>query len=127
MAAVPFWTSHLSKAAEHLFGKGSEQAKRWFRKRRHKLRHEPGAVGHLLHSISYHRRKLRTGTLRYEDVSKELRFFRNNGDKMDYATYRAGKRLAKPHVRSAAPIVDYGGSWRCGLVRELAERSRDQL
>ena len=77
---------HLSKAAEHLFGKGSDQAKRWFRKRRHKLRHEPGAVGHLLHSISYYRRKLRAGTAgtqRYENVSKELRFFSNNADKMD--------------------------------------------
>ena len=41
--------------------------------------------------------------------------------------YLRRKRLAKPHVRSTAPMVDYGGSWRCGLVRGLAERSRDQL
>ncbi len=97
---------HLSKAAEHLFGKGSDQGKRWFRKRRHKLRHEPEAVGHLLHSISYYRRKLKTGTRRYEDVSKELRFFRNNADKMDYATYRAaGLPISSGPVEAAAKTV----------------------
>ena len=35
---------HLSKAAEHLFGKRSGKADRWYRRWRHKLRHEPGAV-----------------------------------------------------------------------------------
>ena len=32
---------HLSKAAEHLFGKASAKADRWYRSWRHKLRHEP--------------------------------------------------------------------------------------
>ena len=99
-------TEHLSKAAEHLFGKGSQEAKRWFRKRRHKLRHEPGAVGHLVHSISYHRRKLRKGTLRYENVSKELRFFRNNADKMNYDTYSAaGLPISSGPVEAAAKTI----------------------
>jgi hypothetical protein len=99
-------TEHLSKAAEHLFGKGSEQAKGWFRKRRHKLRHEPGAVDHLLHSISYHRRKLRRGTCRYEAVSKELGFFRRNADKMDYARLRTtGLPISSGTIEAAAKTV----------------------
>ena len=35
---------HLSKAAEHLFGKASSKADHWFRSWRHKLCHEEGAA-----------------------------------------------------------------------------------
>ena len=39
---------HLSMAAEHLFGKASAKADRWYRSWRHKLRHTPNAVAGLI-------------------------------------------------------------------------------
>ena len=80
---------HLSKAAEHLFGKASAKADRWYRSWRHKLRHEPNAIKGLIRSLSYHRRKLPSGSKRYRQASVELGYFRNNRDKMEYARYHA--------------------------------------
>ena len=97
---------HLSKAAEHLFGKASAKADRWFRSWRHKLRHEPGAVAGLIRSISYHRRKLPRRSERYRQASTELGYFRNNRDKMDYAHYHAwGLIIASGPVEAAAKTI----------------------
>ncbi len=99
-------TQHLSKAAEHLFGKLSAQARRWYRSWRHKLRHEPGAVQGLIRSLAYHRRKLREGSERHRAVTTELGYFRNNRDKMDYAGYReAGLILSSGPVEAAAKTL----------------------
>ncbi len=67
---------HLSMAAEHLFGKKSAKADRWYRSWRHKLRHTPNAVAGLIRSFSYHRRKLRRRSDRYRQATTE----RNNRD-----------------------------------------------
>ena len=97
---------HLSKAAEHLFGKLSAKAERWYRSWRHKLRHEPGAVHGLIRSLSYHRRKLRTASERYRQVTTELGYFRSNRDKMDYARYHAsGLILSSGPVEAAAKTL----------------------
>ena len=69
---------HLSKAAEHLFGKRSGKADRWYRRWRHKLRHEPGAVQGLIRSLAYHRRQLPKGSQRHRQATTELGYFRNN-------------------------------------------------
>ena len=97
---------HLSKAAEHLFGKASAKADRWYRSWRHKLRHEPGAVDGLLRSLSYHRRKLRRRSERYRQATTELGYFRNNRDKMDYARYHAsGLIISSGPVEAAAKTI----------------------
>ena len=80
---------HLSMAAEHLFGKASAKADRWYRSWRHKLRHTPNAVAGLIRSLSYHRRKLRRRSDRYRQATTEMGYFRNNRDKMEYAGYHA--------------------------------------
>ena len=99
-------TQHLSKAAEHLFGKMSAQARRWYRSWRHKLRHQPGAVQGLIRSVAYHRRKLREGSERHRAATTELGYFRNNRDKMDYAGYReAGLILSSGPVEAAAKTL----------------------
>jgi len=99
-------TEHLSKAAESLFGKGSAKAKRWYESWRHKLRHQPAAVAALIRSMRYHLGKLREGTPRHGDATSELGFFRNNRDKMDYASYRArGLIISSGPVEAAAKTI----------------------
>ena len=97
---------HLSKAAEHLFGKASAKADRWYRSWRHKLRHTPGAVDGLIRSLSYHRRKLGKRSERYRQATTELGYFRNNRDKMDYACYHAsGLIISSGPVEAAAKTI----------------------
>lgn len=99
-------TEHLSKAAEHLFGKSSANADSWYRSWRHKLRHQPDAVEGLIRSIDYHRHKLRPGADRYQATTSELGYFRNNRDKMDYARYRAlGLIISSGPVEAAAKTI----------------------
>ena len=97
---------HLSKAAEHLFGKSSAKADRWYRSWRHKLRHDSGAVKSLIRSLSYHRRKLWKRTERHRQATIELGYFRNNRDKMDYARYHAsGLIISSGPVEAAAKTI----------------------
>ena len=97
---------HLSMAAEHLFGKSSAKADRWYRSWRHKLRYEPGAVDGVIRSLSYHRRKLGKRHQRYRQVTVELGYFRNNRGKMDYARYRAaGLSISSGPVEAAAKTI----------------------
>ena len=97
---------HLSKAAEHLFGKRSKKADGWYRRWRHKLRHEPGAVQGLIRSLVSHRRLLPKGSQRHRQATTELGYFRNNQDKMDYAGYHAsGLILSSGPVEAAAKTL----------------------
>ncbi len=61
---------HLSKAAEHLFGKASSKADHWVTSWRHKLCHEEGAADRLLRSLTYHRGKLKKSSQRYRQVDR---------------------------------------------------------
>ena len=97
---------HLSMAAEHLFGKKSAKADRWYRSWRHKLRHTPNAVAGLIRSLSYHRRKLRRRSDRYRQATPEMGYFRNNRDKMEYAGYHAsGLIISSGPVEAAAKTI----------------------
>ena len=97
---------HLSMAAEHLFGKASAKADRWYRSWRHKLRHTPNAVAGLIRSLSYHRQKLRRRSPRYRQATTELGYFRNNRDKMQYARYHAsGLIISSGPVEAAAKTI----------------------
>ena len=97
---------HLSMAAEHLFGKSSAKADRWYRSWRHKLRHAPGAVDGLIRSLRYHHRKLGKRSPRYRQTTGELGYFRNNRDKMDYARYHAsGLIISSGPVEAAAKTI----------------------
>lgn len=82
-------TEHLSRAAEHLFGKEAPAGQAWYDKWRDKLQHEADAVVHLLRSMRYYRQQLPPHRARRTAADKEMGYFRNNRARMDYATYRA--------------------------------------
>lgn len=99
-------TEHLSKAAQHLFGKDADAAKQWFQVWRHKLKHDIGAVHGLIRSLWRYRRKLGKRSQRYDDATRELKFFRNNRDKMNYADYRKrGLMIGSGPVEAAAKTL----------------------
>ena len=99
-------TEHLSKAAEHLFGKGTDAAKRWYQSWRHKLKHNPGAVDGLIRSLRHYRRQRAKRSLRYREATRELKYFGNNRDKMDYAAYRArGLIIGSGPIEAAAKTI----------------------
>jgi len=63
-------------------------------------------VDGLIRSLSYHRRKLRKRSEHYRQASVELGYFRNNRDKMDYASYHAaGLIISSGPVEAAAKTI----------------------
>jgi len=80
-----FHTSeHLAQASEALFGKGSEEGKKWQEKHRHRLKHLPGAVESLLRSMDYYASTRKLPANRREKLAGARNFFRNNQHRMDY-------------------------------------------
>jgi hypothetical protein len=81
-------TEHLSKAAEAIFGKGSQKAERWYDKYCSKLKGEDGAAKQVLRSMDYYERAGRLCRSRRAALEAERTFFIRNGHRMDYARFR---------------------------------------
>ena len=98
--------THLSNAADALFGKDTPDADRWFRKYRSRLRHEPGAVNAVIRSMRYYGQDLPEGSARAQTVRQVRGYFTRNRDKMDYAGYRArGLPIGSGPVEAACKTV----------------------
>lgn len=81
-------TEHLSKAAEALFGKGSQKAVDWYDKYCSKLKGEDGAVKQVLYSMDYYERAGRLCRSRRAMLDTERTFFIRNKHRMEYARFR---------------------------------------
>lgn len=81
-------TEHLSKAAEAIFGKGSQKAQDWYDQYCSKLKGEDGAAGRVLRSLDYYKRTARLSKSRRAALDAERTFFARNGHRMDYARFR---------------------------------------
>jgi len=81
-------TEHLSKAAEAIFGKGSQKAQHWYDKYCSKLQGEDGGAGRVLRSLDYYERTARLTKSRRAALDAERTFFARNGHRMDYARFR---------------------------------------
>ncbi len=87
---IDFWhaVEHLSKAAQALFGSGAT-AKRWYKKYyRVLIESDDGAV-RIRRSIDYYAPRLKRGKTREKHLNEERTYFRRNGKRMRYATFRA--------------------------------------
>jgi hypothetical protein len=81
-------TEHLSSAAGALFGKKSEESKKWFHKYRTKLLEEDNAAESVIRSMDYYGQQTRLSKTRREQLSAQGTFFRNNRHRMPYASLR---------------------------------------
>jgi hypothetical protein len=81
-------TEHLSKAAEAIFGKGSQKAQNWYDKYCSKLKGEDGGADRVLRSLDYHEHTVRLSKSRRAALDTERTFFTRNKHRMDYAVFR---------------------------------------
>jgi hypothetical protein len=99
-------SEHLSKAAEALFGKGSEQGTKWYEKYRGRLKHKRHAVTGLLRSMEYYSPQRKLSASRREALATERTFFENNQERMDYRRFRLrGWPIGSGPVEAAAKTL----------------------
>jgi len=134
-------TEHLSKAAESLFGKGSQKGAKWYEKYRRRLQRKRQAVTGLLRSINYYRQQRRLSASRRKALATEQTFFENNQDRMDYRRFRrrgwpigsgpveaAGKTLVKVRMcRSGMRWSRPGGQYVLSLRTYLKSERWDAM
>jgi len=134
-------TEHLSKAAEALFGKGSEKGARWYEKYRRRLQRKRHAVTGLLRSMDYYSPQRKLSSSRQEALATERTFFENNQDRMDYRRFRlrgwpigsgpveaAGKTLVKVRMcRSGMRWSRPGGQYVLSLRTYLKSERWDTM
>lgn len=80
-------SEHLSHLAESLFGKTSEQAKKWYTKYGKILKCHKGGVLKLIRSAAYHLKEEKLNQTKVNKVEKQLGYFKNHKEYMDYAQY----------------------------------------
>lgn len=87
---IDYWHTleHLSLAAEALFGKGSEEATRWYAKYRKKLLEEDLGARSVLHSMDYFETARGLSKARRDALATQRTFFERNQSKMTYADFR---------------------------------------
>ena len=78
-------SDHLSDALDAAYGKGSTRAKAQYNKYRTLLRDEAGGVERVIRALDYLKKK----HPRRAKLTTELNYFRNNRQRMHYATARA--------------------------------------
>lgn len=97
---------HLSRLAEALFGKSSEDGQKWFEKWVSKLKYEDGAASAMLRSAKRYADKVNLNSSRFDDYQTELTFFRGNKDKMCYSEMiERGLPIGSGPVESACKMI----------------------
>lgn len=97
---------HLSALANALFGKDSEEAKRWFKKWRHKLKHEENSVEGLLRSTKRYRETTKVTKVQHKAIATQVTFFKRNKQRMHYADFvQAGFPIGSGPVEAACKTV----------------------
>jgi hypothetical protein len=87
---LDFWhaVEHLSVAAEALFGAG-EAAKLWYKKYYRLLLESDDGAARICRSIDYYASTLKRNQTSQKHLDEQRTYFRRNGTRMRYATFRA--------------------------------------
>jgi len=81
-------TEHLSKAAEAIFGKGSQKAQNWYDRYCSQLKGDDDGAARVLRSLDYYDRTAKLPNARRAALDTEWTFFSRNSHRMDYARFR---------------------------------------
>ena len=101
---LDYWhaAQHLQSAADAAFGAETKEGADWFKKYRHILRHDPAGIGKVIEAIRYRMTKGRG----VKDLKKELTYFRNNRNRMNYAeAASAGFPIGSGTVEAANKVL----------------------
>ena len=87
---IDYWhaVEHLSKAAEALFGKGSDQATAWYDKYSDILLKSDLGAQSILRSMDYYETKRKLPKSRRQELQTQRTFFKRNKHRMTYAHFR---------------------------------------
>jgi len=123
---------HLSAALHAAYGEGNPKAKSQFEKLRHILRHEEQGAAKIIRALIH----LRDAHPRSKKIAKELKYFRNNRNRMRYANIAtrnlpigsgiveaACKTLSSRHKRSGMRWRTPGGQ-ALFTLRSLVQSDR---
>jgi hypothetical protein len=127
---VDYWhaAEHLSLAAEALFGKGSEEALRWYDKYRKKLKEEDRGPLSILDSMDYYGGIRKLSKARREALRIQRTFFARNKHRMTYAEVRErGMPIGSGPVEAACKTLVKARMCRSGMrwSREGGQRILD--
>ena len=81
-------TDHLSNAAEAIFGKGNPEGDAWYESKRRVLLEDVDGLEKVYRSLLYFQKRYRYTKDRKAALDKEVVFFRNNRDRMEYRRFR---------------------------------------
>jgi len=124
-------TEHLSRAAEALFGKGSQESQRWYDRYRGILIEEDDGARSVIRSLDYYGHARKLSKAQREALRVERTFFVNNQHRMEYARFRRnGWPIGSGPVEAACKSVvktrlgRSGMRWsRCGGQHILTLRT----
>lgn len=133
---IDYWhvCQHTGKAAAQIFPCDEAAREKWYKRHRHILRDETEGVETVIRSMSYYHNK--TGK-RNEELERELNFFRNHRDRMQYnrhqdlnlpigsgVTESACKTLVGGRMKRAGQRWGMGGGKSILAFRALVKSDR---
>jgi len=127
---IDYWHAleHLSLAAEALFGKGTEEAKAWYKKYASKLKKEDNGARSILRSIEHYGKTRKLSATREKDLKTQRTFFKRNKAMMTYADFRRrGLPIGSGPVEAACKSLVKARLGRSGMrwSREGGQRILD--
>jgi hypothetical protein len=115
---VDFWHSqdHLAMAAEALFGKGTDEAQQWKRRQCNTLLNHQDGARRVIRAMGHAKGRHRMTKWCRKEVEKQQQFFRNNGNRMKYAEFRArGLPIGSGVVEAAGKMIIKSRMCRSGM------------
>ncbi len=101
---LDFWhaTGYLKLAADAAFGSDEEASTKWYKDKRHILRHDPKGVGKVIDALRHLLRKEKGRS----EIERALGYFRNNRRRMNYDHLaKAGYPIGSGQVEAANKVL----------------------